>query len=665
MKKIVLLVCFVLMASFAFGQNLASNPGFENWTVNGASGPPDDWSLSGSSMTATQESATIHGGSYSTNITWTTTSTRYLQQSVVITAGTNYQFTFWVYDNDQYGRARVAIRWYDSGGSFVSGYYGGYSADSSEWQQLDSGIQEAPATAVSAHLEIRIYDVSWSGVETATVYVDDVSFTVNATSTIINSYAISSDALEVYYSADQTAVNPSDYTLSGTTAVTFTTATIDATDAKLVHLTGASPAMVGDATLDTITDSNNSTSFEFYAGITPVSCTNTNNPSGTINNTNFATFQVIVSANDGYNNVWVSDAAGEYNGVLIYDWDFYGEVSVGDEILFTANRDVYSGLTELKNPTLLNTISTGNTPYGPTLIDASGIEETIPEDTNPGEKWEGQFVEIQNFHVDSYTDYDYTCSVGSDVFHIGDNVDFHFGNFTLQIGATYQNIQGVVDWDNGSSHYRLNPRDQDDATLPVELSSFTASYSMTNGNEFVMLNWETASETDVLGFNIYRSEDDENMGFEPINLNLIPGNGTTTEPTDYSFEDITANIYLTHYYWLEVSNFGGSTDLHGPFCYAPATGGNPNPQDVPYTMLENCWPNPVNNSATINYQIKGDTDHQQATIQIFNVLGQVVKTVTGNDFKASFNVSDLSNGIYFYKLETGNYSAVKKFMVMK
>ncbi len=220
MKKLVLFISFLFMVSLGFGQNLAINPGFESWTVNGAGGPPDDWSLSGTSMTATQEATTIHGGTYSTNITWTTTSTRYLQQFIDVSAGTNYQFTFWVYDNDEYGRARVAIRWYDSGGGFISGYYGDYSTDSADWQQLDSGMQLAPANTVSAHIEIRVYDVSWTGVETATVYVDDIIFVAEST-----------DAPSITHTAQ------------GNTTSNFSiTINADITDTDLTTTTGSAPS---------------------------------------------------------------------------------------------------------------------------------------------------------------------------------------------------------------------------------------------------------------------------------------------------------------------------------------------------------------------------------------------------------------------------------------
>jgi len=504
MKK-VLFIGFLMLfafAQFAFATELLTNEGFENWTVNGATGPPDDWNLSGTSITGSQETTNVHGGTYSTNITWTTTSTRYLrQQAVPVTEGTNYLFTFWALDNDPDGRVRVAIRWYDAGSGFVSGYYGDYSADSPDWQQMSSGLQAAPATAVTADIEIRVYDVSgWDG--EATVYVDDASFTASTTVEISKAYSISDSEIDVVYTNDVTTVDPSDYSLTGTAAITFSGATIDGTDANIVHLTGASATIDGDRTLDNIDDAANGANYDFYAGIMPIAYTNTNIPGGTVDGTHFATYTGIISAHDGYNNVWLHDNFGAYNGIMIYDSAFDDLVAQGDEILVFGKRSPYYSLTELVDPELISIISSGNNPYDPTVINGSDIEETLAADTNPGEIYEGQLCKIENFVVDSYVAYDYRCSWTDPVtrdtyyFHVGDNVDYHFGVVSLDVGSTYTEIVGVVDWSNSGPYYRINPRDANDYILYQDTTAPTiAGVTVTDENTIEVMFDEDVEET--------------------------------------------------------------------------------------------------------------------------------------------------------------------------
>ncbi len=471
------------------GQNLLTNPGMESWTENGAGGPPDNYYVSPSAITAAQEAITVHSGTYSAGVTWTTQSNVEFGQYVPVTAGNNYQLSFWAYDNDPGGRARVLIRWYKADTTYISGYYGDYTTDSPDWQQLISISQTAPDTSALAKAEIRFYDVSANWPGSATIYIDDMVFEdVSASPAVItDAYSISSTAMDVLYDKDMATVDPSDYQLTGTTTITFSGAAVDGTNAKLVHLTGASSSMTGDATLDNIADDGNGTDLDFYAGITPISYLNTNNPGGTLQNGYTATFQGIASANDAYNNVWFSDAAGQYNGVLIYDSSFDGLVAVGDEFIVAAERDEYNGLTELKNPVLVSTVSTGNTPYGPDVIAGSDIEYTIPSNTNPGEPWEGQLVKIEDVTVDSIgsTTYYYWCSVDISgttyTFVLGDNVDYHLNNITLTVGATYQSITGVVDW-NGS-YYRINPREQSDIEAAQSTPTKLVITSVNSGND--------------------------------------------------------------------------------------------------------------------------------------------------------------------------------------
>ena len=672
MKKLVLVFSFLVVTSFVFSQNLLLNPGFEDWDDNGSGGPPDDWSLSGSSMTATQEATTIHGGTYSANITWTTSSTRWLEQDVTVTAGSGYEFNFWVYDNDPDGRARVVIRWYDSGDGFLSGYYGDYSSDSASWQQLTSGVQQAPANAAYAEAAIRIYDVSgWDG--SATVYVDDAIFQEESSNPISRAYTLSSSRMDVVYSTSVTSVDPSDYTLTGTSTITFTTAAIDGTDDRIVHLTGGSPAMSADLTMDNIDDT--SENLDFYAGIMPISNSNTNNPTrATMLDDYDATFTGIVSANDGYNNVWISDATGAYNGVMIYDSSFDALVSVGDEITLAARRDVYSGLTELVDPVLLTIVSFGNSPYGPDTIIGENIEESLNVDTNPGESWEGQLVTIEDVYVESSGSYYYRCTddSGENYFYIGDNVDYHFGSITMNVGTTYPSVTGVVDWYNSGPYYRLNPRSQDDIVDPptaVTLSEFTAQYA--SGE--LSLYWTTQSEVANAGWNIYRGESEishQNDETDQINPTLIPGSGTTSEPTDYVFvDDYEVTEGATYWYWIESRNNSGETETFGPISLTiPVEGEDPDdPSNDNYGLFQN-YPNPVSNATTISFNL---TEEKACKLSIYNTKGQTIKDIyegstAGNSFvwdRTDNFGNAVASGIYFYKLEAGSEVYTKKLVV--
>lgn len=178
-KILICLACFSLFfASPAHAVEMIVNGGFESWTVSGPSGPPDDWDLSGANITAIQDGTTVYSGDYSPNITWTTTSTRYLQQTdIPVTEGETYVFSFWVFDNDPDGRARPYVRWYLADNTtYISASSGDYSVDQEGWQFLSTGAITAPPGAAWAHAEIRVYDVpvDWDG--DATVYVDDASF---------------------------------------------------------------------------------------------------------------------------------------------------------------------------------------------------------------------------------------------------------------------------------------------------------------------------------------------------------------------------------------------------------------------------------------------------------------------------------------------------------
>ncbi len=163
---------------------------------------------------------------------------------------------------------------------------------------------------------------------------------------------------------------------------------------------------------------------------------------------------------------------------------------------------------------------------------------------------------------------------------------------------------------------------EDGLTLPVELSAFTATYM----ESYTLIKWSTASEIDVIGFNIYRGTEDEYSTSTQINIDCIPGYGTTTEPQDYEFQDLDQLIYeTTYYYWLECVNLGGSSNVYGSIEYTPEIGQGGYEDDFDNNQLMN-QPNPFSSTTTINYAIKGMLKSEPVKISIYNTLGQLILT---------------------------------------
>ncbi len=79
------------------------------------------------------------------------------------------------------------------------------------------------------------------------------------------------------------------------------------------------------------------------------------------------------------------------------------------------------------------------------------------------------------------------------------------------------------------------------------------------------------------------------------------------------------------------------------------------------------YPNPFNPSTSIRFSIP---EEGFVTLKVFNIIGQEVATLvnevktTGN-YEVSFDASQLTSGIYFYTINTGNYSQTKKMMLIK
>ncbi len=187
--------------------------------------------------------------------------------------------------------------------------------------------------------------------------------------------------------------------------------------------------------------------------------------------------------------------------------------------------------------------------------------------------------------------------------------------------------------------------------LPVELVNFNSSVS---SNE-VALNWTTASELNNSGFVIERKSENGNF----IKIGFVKGKGTTAEVSSYNFSDKIAEPGI-YKYRLKQVNFDGS------FEYSKITEIKFDGVPKKFGLNQN-YPNPFNPSTSISYELAEDS---HVTLFVYNSLGMKVaelldKNEKEGNYSIKFKAEKLSSGIYYYRLTAGNFSEVKKMLLLK
>ncbi|MEN6445820.1 MAG: FlgD immunoglobulin-like domain containing protein [Candidatus Cloacimonas sp.] len=204
-----------------------------------------------------------------------------------------------------------------------------------------------------------------------------------------------------------------------------------------------------------------------------------------------------------------------------------------------------------------------------------------------------------------------------------------------------------------------------DDTLPVTLSSFIASQS---GMSSVKITWITQSETNVMGFNILRSNQ-SNLD-SAINLGYLTPATNTSQLRIYQYTDqvLTTGIY---YYWLEIVDFNGTNSFYGPAIVEIQNTGSQSPSIPVLEGFHSIAPNPLDSDAKIFF---GVPSKSVALIQVYNIKGQRVKTIlnetkdSGN-FSVQWDARDdrgnlLANGNYILSLNASGKVWTKKIAIL-
>ena len=89
-------------------------------------------------------------------------------------------------------------------------------------------------------------------------------------------------------------------------------------------------------------------------------------------------------------------------------------------------------------------------------------------------------------------------------------------------------------------------------------------------------------------------------------------------------------------------------------------------QSDDYRLFQN-YPNPFNPSTKISYNIKKEGF---VSLRVYNLVGQVVGILvdekqSAGTYEVEFDASDLTTGVYLYKLQINGYTSVKRMTVLK
>ncbi|MEN6444618.1 MAG: FlgD immunoglobulin-like domain containing protein [Candidatus Cloacimonas sp.] len=228
-------------------------------------------------------------------------------------------------------------------------------------------------------------------------------------------------------------------------------------------------------------------------------------------------------------------------------------------------------------------------------------------------------------------------------------------------------MSGLTKGSKSAHTLKIITNDGSDQTLPVVLSSFTATL-MVQGK--VRLDWVTQSASGLTGFRVLRNTVAE-VSSAVVVSSLIEANNTSTA-VSYSFIDNEIPCNGTYYYWLQIEEQDGYVSYSASAAVEVTNGDNP---DIPIpliTALNKPFPNPFNPSLTIPFDLSKDG---RVTIKIYNLKGQLIKNLVDEDKKASnyrivWDGKDnsghiVSAGTYLVRMNATDYQSSCKIVMVK
>jgi len=333
---------------------------------------------------------------------------------------------------------------------------------------------------------------------------------------------------------------------------------------------------------------------------------------------------------DNYNSGVLTDATGNYNGIVANDLTSLSTAPVGDESVYSYGDDELTFVADDHIVSLsdfsgkpdgvhIYKVSEAPASLNTATADIAEIVDTyywgvfvVGKKNNTSFRYEKRLTENTNVIInDSLTVASRKNASGNwDLVEIFKNADDSTGFFYI---------------DGAESHREFILAKSDPSVLPIELLSFNVKAE----NDAVLIQWETASEINNEFFTIQRSDD----GKRWENIAFVNGAGNSNRILNYEYIDYSP-ISGTSYYRLKQTDFDGAYEIFDMLSVTLET-----IADIEISV----YPNPVVSNLNIRNQ-----QTVALQMQLINGGGQTLEIidVAAND-EGTVKMEHLSSGLYY------------------
>ena len=192
---------------------------------------------------------------------------------------------------------------------------------------------------------------------------------------------------------------------------------------------------------------------------------------------------------------------------------------------------------------------------------------------------------------------------------------------------------------------------------------------VTSNGTHPVVSWDANTEPDLAGYRIYRSVD----GGSFLSLSYVNKYATSYVDESAKFSKPIWQVKMV--YKIKAKDTQGKYSVYSNSDYIYAEENNIWKKAVKkaeeksittYSVSQN-FPNPLNPTTTISYQIPKAGNVQ---IKVYDVLGKEVALLVNEQkepgrYTVQFDASNLPSGLYFYRMQSGNFTDVRKMLLMK